>query len=344
MQFIWISGPVGRIRSVEVTVKKLFVTVGVALAILFVVVTSLNLVGARAIFNISPELVQKLGGLVTASEQAAREAEFNTEIAQIRLVIREMERELQKAEEFKNRLQSLVSRDPRDSSGRQENQGGSSVSIFNESKLGGRGGPFIPGDYRSVPTNQESGQILPGASSEAGSGGLVTPEVRRLSARAEELRGNADRLSHAWSNNFDLLTALPLAIPVDRHRAEIDVSSAFGFRKDPFNGQRAFHAGIDFSAPSGTPVHATADGVVVEVGNSPGYGRTIVIQHPSGFMTLYAHLSSIKVKEGDRVKRHSVIGGIGSTGRSTGPHLHYEVLSKSRTPLNPKVFLSALGD
>lgn len=341
MQFIWISGPVGRIRSVEVTAKRLWVTALIVLAIVVVLVTSLNLAGARAFFNINPELVQKLGGIVTAAEQEARESEFNSEIAQVRLLIKEMEQELKKAEEYKNRLQSLISRDPRDSSGRRDTQGVSGNSIPNDSKLGGRGGPFIPGDAKSPPRSEYSVQADQVAALATVSGRAITPELRRLSARAEELRASTDKLTHAWSNNFDHLSALPLAVPVDRHRAEIDVSSIFGFRKDPFNGQRAFHAGIDFSAPPGTPVYATADGVVVEVSNSPGYGRTIIIEHASGLMTLYAHLSSIRVKEGDRVKRHSVIGGIGSTGRSTGPHLHYEVLSKTRVPLNPRFFLSA---
>ena len=344
MQFIWISGPVGRIRSVEVTAKKLLILAGVVLTVVFVLITSLNLVGARAIFNTSPELVQKLGGLITVAEQEAREAEFSSEIAQIRLALKEMERELQKAEDFKHRLQTLMSRDPKEISNRREASGNGGTSLFGESKAGGRGGPFIPGDLKKVIGHQDSNPHPLGVSSDAGATGLVTPEVRRLSARAEQLRGSADKLSRAWSSNFDVLNTLPLAVPVDHNRAEVDVSSAFGFRKDPFNGQRAFHAGIDFSATPGTPVYATADGTVAEVSNSPGYGRTIIIQHPSGYMTLYAHLSTIRVKQGDRVKRHAVIGGIGSTGRSTGPHLHYEVLSGAKTPVNPKLFLSALGN
>jgi murein DD-endopeptidase MepM/ murein hydrolase activator NlpD len=340
MQFIWISGPVGRIRSVELTAKKLLVIASIVLAVAFLVITSLNLVGARAIFNLSPELVQRLGGLITVAEQQAREAEFNSEISQIRTALKQMERELVKAEEFKSRLQNLVSRDPKEIG---RTSGGFNSSIFSDSKSGGRGGPFIPGDTKGD-GRDDNGQPAAGPSSDAGSNGLVTPEVRRLSARAEQMRSTADKLSRAWASNFELLSALPLAVPVDHERADTDVSSGFGYRKDPFNGQRAFHAGLDFSAPPGTPVYATADGIVIEVSNSPGYGRTVIIEHASGFMTLYAHMSTIRVKQGERVKRHAVIGGIGSTGRSTGPHLHYEVLSKSKTAINPKFFLSALGD
>jgi murein DD-endopeptidase MepM/ murein hydrolase activator NlpD len=340
MQFIWISGPVGRIRSVELTAKKLLVVASIFLAVAFFVITSLNLVGARAIFNLSPELVQRLGGLITVAEQQAREAEFNSEISQIRTALKQMERELQKAEEFKFRLQNLVSRDPKEIG---RTSGAFNSSIFSDSKPGGRGGPFIPGDAKGV-GRDDNGQPGVGPSSDAGTNGLVTPEVRRLSARAEQLKSTADRLSQAWASNFEMLSGLPLAVPVDHERADTDVSSGFGYRRDPFNGQRAFHAGLDFSAPPGTPVYATADGIVIEVSNSPGYGRTVIIEHPSGFMTLYAHMSTIRVKQGERVKRHAVIGGIGSTGRSTGPHLHYEVLSKSKAAINPKFFLSALGD
>lgn len=340
MQFIWISGPVGRIRSVELTAKKLLVVASIFLAVAFFVITSLNLVGARAIFNLSPELVQRLGGLITVAEQQAREAEFNSEISQIRTALKQMERELQKAEEFKSRLQNLVSRDPKEIG---RTSGAFNSSIFSDSKPGGRGGPFIPGDAKGV-GREDNGKPSASPSSDAGTNGLVTPEVRRLSARAEQLKSTADRLSQAWASNFEMLSGLPLAVPVDHERADTDVSSGFGYRRDPFNGQRAFHAGLDFSAPPGTPVYATADGIVIEVSNSPGYGRTVIIEHPSGFMTLYAHMSSIRVKQGERVKRHAVIGGIGSTGRSTGPHLHYEVLSKSKTAINPKFFLSALGD
>lgn len=341
MQFIWISGPVGRIRSVELTAKKLLFVVSLGIAVAFFVITTLNLVGARAIFNFSPELVQRLGGLITVAEQQAREAEFNSEISQIRTSLKQMERELQKAEEFKSRLQNLVSRDPKEIG---RTSGAFNPFIFSDSKPGGRGGPFIPGDAKRM-GRDETGEPAAGPWSDAtGVNGLVTPEVRRLSARAEQLKGTADRLSRAWASNFELLSTLPLAVPVDHERADTDVSSGFGYRKDPFNGQRAFHAGLDFSAPPGTPVYATADGIVIEVSNSPGYGRTVIIEHPSGFMTLYAHMSSIRVKQGERVKRHTVIGGIGSTGRSTGPHLHYEVLSKSKTAISPKVFLSVLSD
>jgi murein DD-endopeptidase MepM/ murein hydrolase activator NlpD len=103
------------------------------------------------------------------------------------------------------------------------------------------------------------------------------------------------------------------------------VTSSFGERQDPFNGEGAFHAGIDIGAPVGAPVRATADGDVAKAGWGTGYGREIAIDHGRDIQTVYGHLSSISVVEGEHVTRGQVIGYVGDSGRSTGPHLHYEV-------------------
>ena len=108
----------------------------------------------------------------------------------------------------------------------------------------------------------------------------------------------------------------------------------FGMHKDPFTGIRRMHSGMDIVAPSGTRMGATADGVIEFVGRKYGYGKTIVIKHNDKFKTLYGHLSYIAVKKGDKVKRGQYIGKVGNTGRSTGPHLHYEVRINN-TPVDP---------
>ncbi len=112
-------------------------------------------------------------------------------------------------------------------------------------------------------------------------------------------------------------------------------SSGFGIRKDPFTGGIEFHKGIDISAPTGTPIVATADGVVEKAGwNSGGYGNQVVIDHGNGIKTRYAHMSKVLVKEGQKVRRGQVIGLVGSTGRSVAPHVHYEVYLNGN-PVNP---------
>lgn len=116
------------------------------------------------------------------------------------------------------------------------------------------------------------------------------------------------------------------------------VTSSFGERLDPFNGEGAFHAGIDISASFGDPVRATADGTVEMADRASGYGREIVIDHGYGVKTVYGHLSGFAVAAGQQVARGQVIGYVGMSGRSTGPHLHYEVRIRN-TPVNPHKYL-----
>ena len=115
--------------------------------------------------------------------------------------------------------------------------------------------------------------------------------------------------------------AIPLIVPVDG----AGVSSGFGARIDPFNESLAFHSGIDFSAPKGSDIHVTAPGVVIFAGRKGAYGNSIEIDHGYGIRTRYGHLAKILVRPGERLETGAVIGRVGSTGRSTGPHVHYEV-------------------
>lgn len=118
------------------------------------------------------------------------------------------------------------------------------------------------------------------------------------------------------------------------------LTDGFGSRKDPFHGVTAFHSGLDIAADKGTPVYASATGVVQSASWAADYGNLVVIAHEFGLTTRYAHLSRIDVKAGDRVERGQVVGAIGSTGRATGPHLHYEVWANGQ-PLNPLKFLTS---
>ncbi|HWB84251.1 MAG TPA: M23 family metallopeptidase [Bryobacteraceae bacterium] len=116
----------------------------------------------------------------------------------------------------------------------------------------------------------------------------------------------------------------------------------FGERTDPFSGEGEFHKGVDISAPSGTPVRVTADGIVTEAGMMSGYGRLVMVNHGGGIQTYYAHLSRYYVHEGEEVRRGDIIGLVGTSGRSTGPHLHYEV-RLGGAPVNPYRFLVKAG-
>jgi len=133
---------------------------------------------------------------------------------------------------------------------------------------------------------------------------------------------------------YTSIRGIPLGYPVYGR-----ITSHLGWRKNPFGGGYEFHSGIDIYAPHGSKVLATADGVVEFAGWYGDYGKTVIIRHPSGYLTLYAHLSQIDVKEGQRVKAGDVVGRVGSTGRSTGPHLHYEVIRDNK-PVDPYKFLA----
>ena len=112
------------------------------------------------------------------------------------------------------------------------------------------------------------------------------------------------------------------------------LTAGFGMRNDPFTGQREFHTGIDISTPTGNRVYAPANGTVVRVGWDKGYGRIVQVSHGYGMTTLFGHLSTARVMEGQRVRRGDLLALVGSTGRSTGPHLHYEVHLEGK-PVNP---------
>jgi murein DD-endopeptidase MepM/ murein hydrolase activator NlpD len=121
------------------------------------------------------------------------------------------------------------------------------------------------------------------------------------------------------------------------------VTSSFGERQDPFNGEGAFHAGIDIATGYGEPVRAPGDALVIKAGPAGGYGREIILDHGAGISTIYGHLSGYAITAGQTVKRGQIIGYVGSAGRSTGPHLHYEVRIRD-TPVNPHKYLRETMD
>ena len=132
-----------------------------------------------------------------------------------------------------------------------------------------------------------------------------------------------------------------IAVPSDKPVRTAAFTSGYGIRSDPFKGRAAMHAGIDLAGPIGTPIYATADGTVSESGyNNGGYGNLVKLDHGRGIETRYGHMSAILVRAGQRVTRGQMIGRMGSTGRSTGSHLHYEVRIDARA-VNPIPFMKS---
>lgn len=142
---------------------------------------------------------------------------------------------------------------------------------------------------------------------------------------------------------MDAMERALAAIPTSMPAAYMMMSSGFGYRSDPFTGAGAMHAGLDFKGPVGTPILAAADGKVTLAGFNGGYGNTVEIRHANGLLTRYAHLSGLDVRPGQMVDRGVQIGRMGSTGRSTGSHLHFEVRLNGQA-INPRKFLEANPD
>jgi murein DD-endopeptidase MepM/ murein hydrolase activator NlpD len=147
-------------------------------------------------------------------------------------------------------------------------------------------------------------------------------------------------LFNSWKK-LDQLQDGVIAIPSDKPVKTAEFTSSFGVRSDPFRGAAAMHPGIDLAGPLGTPIYATAEGTVRRAGwNSGGYGNLIEVDHGRGIMTRFGHLSAIMVRPGDHITRGQLIGRMGSTGRSTGSHLHYEVRIDGRA-VNPIPFMKS---
>lgn len=144
-------------------------------------------------------------------------------------------------------------------------------------------------------------------------------------------------------HRLDLLENSLLAVPSGQPTSVVMLSSRFGYRRDPFNGRGAFHSGLDFRGTYGQPILAAANGKVTYAGQRSGYGKVIEVTHGHGMMTRYAHLSGFNAKVGQKVGRGEQIGRMGSTGRSTGTHLHFEVRMNGQ-PINPRRFLEAKAD
>lgn len=154
--------------------------------------------------------------------------------------------------------------------------------------------------------------------------------VEQLIARQSS---SYDELVDLLRNKERRLQCIPAIQPILNRNLK-QVASGFGWRVDPVFHTRRMHQGMDYSANKGTPVYATGDGTVSDCGYMQGYGNTVIINHGFGYTTMYAHLQKINVNRGQHVTRAQVIGNVGSTGKSTGPHLHYEVHYHG-TPVNP---------
>ena len=303
MQIMITHGGMSRTRVMHVSPATL------VLSLLTVVIATLALSGAiyhyfflKAAREGWP-VVSQLVKLVVHDESAARDKVMRENLDAMAQKVGDMQARMIKIEAMGDRVSGMAGLKPEDLSG-----------LSSRPKGDGSGGPYVPMNH---PGLAELNGALDALSQAAGEQNdvLTLTESRLLESRLKTLM-------------------IPSSRPVDA-----PVGSGFGFRSDPFTGRGALHTGLDFPSPIGTEIHAAAGGVVRTAEMHPEYGLMLEIDHGNGLVTRYGHTSKILVKPGELVKRGQVVADVGSTGRSTGPHLHFEVLVDG-VPQDPQRFLA----
>jgi murein DD-endopeptidase MepM/ murein hydrolase activator NlpD len=287
---------------------KRFTMYGLMLPALFaLLVSTIGLLGYFYIENKS--LANSLPGYHTLRQQAQHQ---NFQIGELALQLEDFKEQMQEVRAFNSQVRELSSQDPRLAKVLQ-----TPAAIGLGGLEGGRQGT----GGKLVNTVQER-HIM-----------SISRELDVLRAESENEMMLQQALVNFLQERRSVLQATPAGWPVKGF-----VTSGFGPRLSPWSNKHAHHAGLDISAPTGTKVIAPADGVVTFVNYDGAYGKSIMLSHGYGFTTRYAHLSGYNVSLGQEVRRGDVIGYVGSTGRSTGPHLHYEVRI-SGVPTNPRNYL-----
>jgi murein DD-endopeptidase MepM/ murein hydrolase activator NlpD len=195
----------------------------------------------------------------------------------------------------------------------------------------------IPDSARAKMLEKEAQEKLVASLSDNEINESILEQIKTLRSRMLVQNTSFTAIDEMIKNKERLLAATPAIQPVSNKDLS-RLASAFGYRIDPVYKTTKFHAGLDFAAPQGSPIYATANGVVTLAGNTGnGYGNHVIIDHGFNYETLFGHMYRIKVKPGQKVRRGEVIGWVGSTGKSTGPHLHYEV-HKNGQKIDPIYF------
>lgn len=308
MQLMWVSGPTGNVRKVSVTAKKMLIGISVVATALVTLGFLLYLVGFKIAIEVRPELARSLGGITTQAEQQRMESVYRDRLAKLQGDLESTAQHVRQLETLKNQFMDLATP--------------ASVKERRSTPEDGKGGPMLP-TIRSLSLKGQSLDVTFDA---------VLQEFGQFHKTVGTLPDN-------WSRELNRLRTFPTGMPL---AGGFRLSSGFGMRTDPFTGMLGRHDGLDFTSMNGAPILATADGVVSRSGWEDTYGNIVEITHAEGFMTRYAHISTRHVTEGQRIKRGDRIAEVGSTGRSTGPHLHYEVFHHGHV-INPLQVLPQLS-
>lgn len=289
MQIIWISGSTSQIKRINITGLGLFKIAAVSCIAFILIGVGIHFFGFRIAVQFKPDLAREMGGVITLQEKEEIESAYRERLEALQSQLSKVADQIGKLQTLKERFTELATPVPIRS------------RLNNE---GGKGGPYLPIEFN--PKSKDS--LIKDLDTSVDSG-------KNLLKAVEKLEQN-------WNRQYHWLSQLPTGAPITTITG---LSSNYGPRIDPITKRIAQHPGIDFSAPPGTPILAAGNGVVIRTGNDYAYGLFIEIKHIDGFVTKYAHARKIHVQQGQPVTRGQTIAEVGSTGRTTGPHLHYEV-------------------
>ena len=318
MQLIWVSGLTARVQTISITARTIMAATGALATLLVVLGFAFHWVGLRVAIELDPSLAQSMGGVTSISEQQRLEAGYRNKLDELNNRLKTVLGQVQKLEADKNEMATLNKMEGL-------RQG---LNLESASPMDGRGGPF-----KALSLERTVDRTL----SHFRRADLAL-QLESASQEAGELGRSVELLHQRWTQEIDWLKTLPTGLPI---QGNARVSSTFGVRLDPITHRPSVHEGLDFVSPVGTPVLASAAGVVTKSEWSGAYGNWVELRHAQGFHSRYAHLSQRKVAEGDKIDRGAVIGALGNTGRSTGPHLHYEIMYKDEA-INPTQVLAVL--
>lgn len=308
MQVFWVSGPVGRIRSVNLSLKTVVIGALVFALGLLAAGSVLQFLGFRMALEYDPQIARKLGNLHTAVEVENLNAVYHTRLGELEDEHRKLVDQLSALTAVHKRLGDVLPPAVARELPQRRAQGGLYLS---------KGEPELP--------LESSASVL---------GRMLQVNKVQRSRKAQ-----AEQELQSWQDTLLWLEGMPLGTPV---AGRVAVSSPFGERADPLNQRPAMHTGIDFELPVGTPILAAGAGVVTEAGWDPQYGHNVTIRHHDGHSSRYAHASQLLVRQGQAVSRGQTIAHSGNSGRSTGPHLHFEVLRDGKY-VDPAQYLAALA-
>lgn len=304
MQILITNSGLGRTRAISLSGWQL-ASVGLSVCLVMMLVSgaAYHFIFLKAARERWP-VVSQIVGLVVRDEFAQRDRYMRENLDAMAQKVGEMQANIVKLEAMAERVSSLAGIKPEEfrDTGKAGSRGSTADTRGNVNK--GSGGPFVPASIDQVHTSDDL--------------------MHLLSTLDEEVAQQSDVFTLIESRLFEKrLTArmIPSSAPING-----PIGSGFGFRIDPFTGRSALHTGLDFPAEIGTPIAAAAGGIVIAAEVHPDYGQMVEIDHGNGLVTRYGHASKLLVKQGDLVKRGQKIALVGSTGRSTGPHLHFEVL------------------